>query len=367
MNPKREEREEISESEFIFLAVVFLLGTAVMIPPGRAAGQESWLAIIIGAVEGGLFCLIYHQLRVLFPDKNLMSMLDSVFGKVFGKICGVLFLLYFLYVGSISLAIHHSFVELELLNKTPAMVVVILVLTALVYAVYSGIEVLARCGQMLLIICVLLFLVTFLLLFNEYNFSNLLPLFTVPTLQLLWSAQSTASFPFGEIVCFLMITDAVGKSSNSRKPRRLFLISLAISAVLLLCMCFRNIGVLGKLDQILIFPGFYLGRILHISESFTRMEIITIVNFIVLSFWKISLLLYVLSLGVSQLCNLRKHQRLIIPLALLMGFMALNNFQNMSQKITFLRFYYPIIALIFQLIFPGILLLTAKIKKPEEV
>lgn len=338
----------------------FIFGSSLLLPPGKGAGNMGWLAILGGLAEGALFAVVYVSLTLRFPRKSLVEMADAVYGRYLGKLVSVGFVTYLFYLGSLVVTNFHDFIKISILVQTPSSVVILFGLMVLIYGVASGVEVLSRVSQGMVIVTVLLFMLISILVITEVQLENFLPLFAVPVNEILWSAHGAAAFPFGETVAFIMILPFLKRTEETRSS---VLKALLGGAAILLLASFRSIGVLGKSAELLVYPSHYVGRLVNIANVFTRLEILISLNFLMMAFLKIGVLLYGTALGVAQIFRLPSFKSLVFPIGVLMGTFAMVNFSSVTQNAKFADEVYPWLALPFQVGIPLLTLLVAVIRR----
>ena len=77
-----------------------------------------------------------------------------------------------------------------------------------------GIEVLARCNLILVLITILVTFADTFFIIPHMNLNNLMPVLDVPIGKLLWTAHGAATFPFAETAAFLMVLAFIDKSGK---------------------------------------------------------------------------------------------------------------------------------------------------------
>ncbi|HOJ79136.1 MAG TPA: endospore germination permease [Bacillota bacterium] len=354
------EAGKISGSELIFIVVAFIFGSSILLLPGLDAENMGWLAIICGLILGIGFASIYTTLAMRFPGKNFVEISEAVFGKLIGKFIAVAFLGYLFHLGSLVVTDYHNFIKLILLVETPSSVIVLFALLIISYGVWHGIEVLGRVAQGMVILTVGLTLLSFVLLTNKMDFNNFLPLFDLPLKQFLWASYGTGTFPFGEVVAFLMIFAALDRP---KQIRALVFKGMIYGWMFLFFASIRTIAILGPTMEIFVYPVFQTSKLISIADVFTRLEIITGIVFLMMGFLKIGILLYGAAIGTAQLFQLNSYRTLVLPLGLLMGLVALINFPNVIENIKHANDIYPIYATVFILVIPSITLVVAIIRR----
>jgi len=358
------EQGRISATQLTMLIISFLLGTTLLFSPGGVAGRDSWIALLVGMVEGLLFAFIYATLAVRFPGRPLIQVFHSVYGSVGGKVIALFFLGYLFHLGSLVLTNFSFFFNTLILIETPSAVIVFSIVAISVYAARHGLEVVARCSQVLLPFALFFFILTFILLIKDFRLEHFQPVLAISAKRFFFAAHSAAVFPFGESVGFLLALPAL---SDPEKPWKCLLLGIIISTGVLLLSALRNTGTLGILQDIFFFPSFQATRQINVGQILTRVEILVAVNFLAMGFLKYTFLLYGVILGTAEVFGLREYRILGYPVGILMGILSLLNFAGIHENFEFLEKVYPFYALPFQVGIPLFTLIIAMIRKlPRE-
>ena len=358
------EKGRISETQLTMLIISFILGTALLFSPGGEAGHDSWIALLLGLGEALIFALLYTVLAARFPGYSLNEIFSLVYGAIGGRVVSLVFLWYLFHLGALVLTNFGYFFNSLVLIETPSEVIVLSIVLVSIYAARHGLEVIARCSQVLLPIAVFLNILTFVLLLKDFQPKSFQPVLEVSAQRLLFSAHTTAVFPFGESVAFLLATPAL---SSPRKPWRPFFLGMLISGGILVLNAVRNIGILGNMQDILFFPSFQAVREINIGQILTRVEIIVAVNFLTMGFLKVAYLLYGAALSAAEGLGLCDYRVLGYPLGILMALLSLLNFSGIYENFEFITRVYPFYALPFQVGIPLLTLGIALIRRlPQE-
>jgi len=354
------ERGKINGLELTTLIAGFLFGSAVLLFPGQWAEHEGWIAILGGVAEGFVFMLLYAALMSRFPGKNFVEIAKEVYGPFFGSLVALAFIGYLFHLGSLVVTDYHDFIKLTMLVQTPSSMIVLVNCLVIIYGVKKGIEVIARCSQGMVTLLCVFYLMIFGMLSMQIKWTNFQPFFSLPVTKVLWAAHMAGSFPFGETVAFLMVFPTLNKPEEllNRSLKALFL-----AGIYFFIGSIRTIGVLGDTARLFLYSGFQSGRLINIANVFTRLEIIIGVNFLMMGFLKIAVLLYGCALGIAQLFNLKSYSPLVLPLGLLMGMLGMINFSMVSENFEFSSLVYPVFAFPFQVIIPLTTLVVALIRK----
>lgn len=354
------EKGRISGLEAILLMTGFIFGSSLILSPGRGAEQQAWQAILLGLAEGTVFALIYTALMMRFPGKTMIEIADTVYGSVIGKMISIPFIGFLFHLGSLVVRNYLDFIKLEILTATPSSVVLFVGLLVCAYAAHSGVEVMSRCSQGLVILTIILFLLITLLLSMQIRLEKLLPFFSVPAGQFLWAAHGVATFPFGETVVFMMVLPFLNRKQETRG---IVLKALLIGGVILALASARTTSILGGSAKLFLYPDFQAARLIDVGGIFTRMEIILATDFLMMGFIKITALLYGTSLGVAQLFRVSGFRPLVFPLGVLMFLTALMNFYSVSENVELVANIWPVYSLPFILGLPLLTLIVAGIRR----
>jgi spore germination protein KB len=343
----------------MFMMIGYLLGSSLIIIPGRGAENMGWLAILLGIGESLIFAWIYTTLILRFPRKTLVEITEIVYGKIIGKLVALVFIYYLFHLGSFVVRNFLDFIKLSILPETPVSVILLVGLITCGYGARKGLEVMGRVGEILTIVSTLLFLSLTAMLVLEFHPENFLPLFSVPAKKIFWAAHGAATFPFGQSVIFVMVLPFL---NQQKEVRSTVFKTIFFTGLLLLLAGVRTYGILGKTSEVIVYPSFYVTKMINFGQVFTRMDIIFAANILVLGYVRISTLIYATSLGTAQIFHLSDFRQLVFPLGVLMFLIAMMNFANVAENTEFATYAYPIYSLPFIIGIPLLTLLIALLR-----
>ncbi|MBP7332258.1 MAG: endospore germination permease [Firmicutes bacterium] len=354
------EKGKISDFQLSTLIIAFIFGASVILTPGKGAGHDAWIAVVLGLMEGLLIAWIFIALASQFKNKTIVEINSLVYGKVLGNCISVLFIWYLFHLGALVLNNYARFLQLELYPATPKTISLILIMLVCASTVGRGIEVLARCSLVLVTLIISLAIIDTLLVIPHINLNNLMPILDVPTGKLLWASHGTAIFPFGDTVAFLMVLAFVNKPGKGGSA---VFRGLLIAGFVLIIIVARNAAVLGQMAETYSYPSYIFAQVIDVADVLTRVEVVIAINLITMGFFKISVVFYGTVLGLAQVFNLQSYRPIIIPVGILMVILALTNVGNAIEMFDFADRGYPIYTVPFQIGIPLITLLVAKIRK----
>ncbi|WP_310551481.1 GerAB/ArcD/ProY family transporter [Paenibacillus glufosinatiresistens] len=235
----------LSPLQIGFMVVLFEVGSTPMFLLGGKARQDAWLALLIGSAAGFLLLLALLALQRLYPGRHLMQMLESGFGRLAGRIAGFVYCFYFAYEAMRNVRDLGELTKLTLLPNSPmAITMFIFVLTA-AYAIAKGTEIVFRLPELLLPLVIISYALLILLLVATRctDFARLAPVMENGLKPVLQAAlPDTISFPFGQMLVFLMLWHLRGKPGSSAPETITGYIAVSLFLVFMNAL---NLAVLG--------------------------------------------------------------------------------------------------------------------------
>ena len=313
------------------------------------AGRDSWLCLLFSQAAAVPVLLAEARLLNLYPGKDLFGILEAVFGRTVGKIATALLVWYAVQLCAMALRTYSEFVEIVAMPETPELPLLILLLLVGVYLAKCGIGVLGKWSVGVICFAIFILLLTSLLLFNQMDFRNVLPVLDNDAQTLLLSTYGQFSMPLGESVLILSIADCLPE-----KPRsgRLLFGGSVLATLILFWMMLRNLTALGPaLMQLEYFPSYGAARIIHVSDFLARIEGTISTNFILFGVTRITVCLLAASRGIDSLFGLKGRGTMILPAALVSLALSVVLADSVMELVRF-RDVYPLYAVPFQVVIP---------------
>jgi spore germination protein KB len=343
----------------ILLLIGFIFGSSGIINSAAGAYQDSWLSYLLAWVGGALLLGLYIWLVKLYPGQTLVGILKEAFGKYLGGLLSLLYIGYFIHLGSLILNNFVEFSVVTLYPETPAWFIAICYILPAVYILLNGFEILARLSELLVPFLPMLVGFLFIILLPRYAINNLFPFLERGIKPVLSSALTTLSFPFGEVVVFLMIFPLLNKQDELVKDSYT---ALVIVGVILFLITSRDLLTLGP-DRFnrSVFPPLVSTRLIP-NLDITLSPIIAI-NLMVGGGIKGTICFYAAAEGIKQVFNLEDYKAVVFPLAVLIMILALWTFDNIVEMMWWGMNIYPLYALPFQVVIPVLILVVTLIKR----
>lgn len=359
---------DLTMRQAVSTMVMYLLGNSLVLGGTTGAAQDSWISLLIAQGIALPLLLLEARLIRLYPGKNLFGMLEAALGRVAGKIAAALMVWYAIHLSAIVLRTYSEFVEIVAMPETPELPLMILMILTCVYLAKCGVKVLGKWSQVTLYIVSAIVMLTIVMLLNQLDLSNLLPVMSRGMAGVLPGAYGLFSFPFGESVLLLSIADFIPAREN---PFRLVLTGSLVTSLILLLVLLRNITALGPaLLEAEYFPSYTAARIISVSDFLVRIEGSISTNFILSGITKITVCLLAAARGLASLFGVEDYRKLVLPATLSALALACILVESVMELINFDVVCYPVYAAPFEVVVPVLAWIAAELrgrarKKPK--
>ncbi|MFC5448984.1 GerAB/ArcD/ProY family transporter [Paenibacillus aestuarii] len=355
--------EKISGTQLGLLLFTFVISTIVLTIPRlmfEIANQDAWIAVVPSTTTGLLSITVMVELSNRYPGMSIIQYSSSIIGKWLGKCLGV----YYLYFWFISISVmtkqHTVFISSLLLPKSPSYVGSFTILLLSSVAVYAGIEVIARSNEFLtplILVCLFSLLI---ISIKEADPAQVKPILG----NGLWPVIQAAISPAGAFMNqFFILGWLLPYLDQPKKACKVSLIALIGICHSVLSVILLTIMIMGPLTSKLNYSFLSVIQYTAIKGSFERLEAVAVSLWVMGTFVKISLSLFILCLSLDHLFSIRNYRQFIVPLALLSFIGSIWIFKDYTDLNEYIAWTYPIGGFITQSIIPFALLLIDMMKK----
>lgn len=354
------EKGKITGLQLTFLVTGFVQGSILLVPfVSGMTKHDTWIAILSASAAIIPFGLCYAALSKRFPGINLVQINDIVYGRYIGKAISLLYIYYLLNILSFNIRNIGDMYTTFLMPETPTIFFLIVITATCAYALLRGIEVIARISHLLVVIIFIVIISTFLLLLENMDFSNFLPIFDVPIKKFIFGTFFVFSVPFGEAVIFLTIIPSL---NNNKHLTRNITIGLILGAISLFIVAIRNTAALGNTETMLSSSSFQSIRLIDIGNVFTRMDLLIGIAQTMLIFLKSTVFYYATVICLSQLFRLKTYLPLVLPVGGSAVILAATAWKSSAEVYRLVNSSAIIFQSLFTLFFPALSLLIAKLR-----
>lgn len=286
---------------YLHVAQLLFLPSALM----RYAGQEAWIAVVLNGLYAAALGLVAAWSAERYRGQGPVQAARTALGRWGAVPFALLYCGFFTWLLSLVLRNVRDFVEIVLLQGTPGLVIVVMLGAITLYAVWSGLESVARLNVMVVLGVIAASIALIVLPFKEYSILHLEP-FLFHGMGSVVQASSQALAWSGEVVLVLTLVPHLQPGEN---VSRWTLIGVGgATAVLTNVLLLESFTFGPILPTRLIFPTFELFRIINLAHIVERVELVLVVLWITGMVMKTSLCLYAASEAVSEAVGLKSHR-----------------------------------------------------------
>jgi spore germination protein KB len=308
---------------------MYTWGSSVFVIPSALATfakSNAWISSLIGLLFGLLFVLLFVKISAVYPEKTFIEINKMVFGRWIGNLVSVLFLFPILLMSTGNLREIGDFFTTQVMIDTPLEVIHLFTLIAAIYVIRKGLEVISRTCEIFFPWTTLFLIILIIFLIPEIKIHNLNPNFAKGFGPIFGATYSYIGIPFCQLAVFLMILPNV---NNVAKARRSFFLGVSIGSLGITLITTMCLGVLGyDFTSRNMYPTYVLGKMISIGGFIERVEVLVAISWILTTFFKLLVNLYVLILGISQMLKLNDVKPLVFPLGFFLMVYSLNNYPN---------------------------------------
>lgn len=306
----------INQRSLFALIILFELGSAVLLDPGKNAMQDSWLAVLLGFVMALPLLFLYGGLAKAYPFQSFSELLQIGFGRFIGVTLSICYFGYFLYISARVLRDFDELLIISAYSGASLLLISICMMMTIMYFSIKGISSIAIIAPFLLWIVVIPLLIIGFLQFLSGNVSfelikpvlgkGLKPLFQTAFPQLL-------TFPFGEMIVFTFIFPYMTNKTSLLKTS---ITAVFTVALILSFLAFIHVLVLGpEAVKRSAFPMLNSVSAINISDFLQRLDSFIVIIMVLVGFAKIAVFFIVAVQGTHQLAKSKS----MTPLVLFFG------------------------------------------------
>ncbi|WP_031513130.1 GerAB/ArcD/ProY family transporter [Desulfofalx alkaliphila] len=366
MNIFRLDPGKISSRQAMFIIIVVILSTADVFLPtvvAMEAGRDAWIAVIIATALALAVALIALALGLRFPNQTLVQIFHTVFGKYAGWILAFVFvLMHPVFLTAITVGQIGVILKVAFMGKTPLLVFNGIIVLAAAYAVYHGLETIARVVEILFPIGIFTLAMVGLLVLTKVDFGNYLPILENGFGPPLLGAFRLLSFLLEGIVLLMLIPYV-------NQPKKL-IVALVWVMVLLgvsLLIGVLAIGMFGaRYTAVTTFAALSMVRQIKIGGFLDHLDAVIMTIWISGIYLKLAVLYYIACIGVAQLTRCNNYRVLIVPLGILVTVSSVTWFENIPQVFAYIREVWPGQSLLFGFVLPLVVLVVAAARGLKE-
>jgi spore germination protein len=345
-------KQSISPLELALLLANFIFTAALITLPqilSQISKQSTWLLPLI--LYPIILFIFYLALRKIKSYRAILSSDQSSFTYKVLQVLTAIFLV-LLYVRDLRALI--DFIKAYYLPNTPIEILAIVLSLTLIYVGSSGLEVIARITVIQLITLGAIIVLLPLMLLNEIELANLLPIISPDTIPSL-SKSSFLLFPWlGEAFILLLL---LGNVSQEERTFKSIMIGVSFGLLLFSILIFLIISVLGAyVAGLATYPNILMIQEIHLTDFLDRLDMVIVIIWAPCLLSRLALLLYCIHRTFINL-KVTKTTLLFTPIGLFLGILTVVLFKNNTAHLEFSFFSLPMIAIVIEVLLIGLFLI----------
>lgn len=333
----------------LFLAILF-----------KRAEHESWIVAVAGAVLGFAVSYMIMTLYNLNKGKELAGICKASFGKTAGMFFAVLYLLFFLFRLCANVSQFSGFLSTYVLPETPVPVIVALLVGACTVSARRRAGPLCGMALWLFLLISGYTVISVFLLQEKINPENFLPVFSLEGGSYIKTTVTTVAELFSGLAIFLVFFNEEDGKENLRKP---VLIGYLLAAAILVVAVLRDCAVFGPFSKYLTAPSLQSARMINFGEILSRVELLYVLLFVFVIFFKISLSIYAISKLFSSVTGCGRNYSYVWPVGLLIFSIGIISFRSYADQMDWGEKYMAFYIWIFEVILPAVMLVICAVKR----
>lgn len=316
--------------------------------------QDSWISILLGGAI--VMAITWLMLRVCMHnnDRTLVGLMKDLLGSVLGKIVvTVYFLLWFIQMSMI-LSGMIAFQNLVMLHNTPMIVILLFMVFLVTYGVYrGGITAISRCAE---IIGPIFIFVLFLQLFlnpQDMDVRRILPIYTdTGWVSILKGTLYSFNYMADPSIILMLFYFA----ENKRTASRAILWGTAVSILWGVLATLVLLFITGPMIAAqLVFPVYSLTKYISILDFIQNIDAIFIPLWLLGAFIKLSVLLFILSYGISEWTGFKNWKMIACLIAFIwIAYVIYSSYNiwisNALKTVSLIGYFYPSVYIVIPLI-----------------
>lgn len=288
-------KTRIGTRQAIVLSLGLSAGTLFMVVTreiGVVGGYDAYLATPLGYLLGLVIVLPAFIFFGRFPGQRVGILSKSLLGPFLGKVWSLLIAVTAALMAAVLIRNEARFITTAMMQETPIWFIIFMGMLLVLYALYSGIEVLARSTQILfyLVAASIVFMVPATL--KYVDISNLLPLLSRGILPYLKSFVPILGFA-GEYAVFaaVLAPDIVDSTRNSK---RVGIWGWMLAGLLISLTTFSVQGIFGPHEMIKFTnPPFELAKVIQFGGLSQGLEALLVTGWMIAAFLEVSVYYYI--------------------------------------------------------------------------
>ncbi|MGX1193110.1 GerAB/ArcD/ProY family transporter [Metabacillus sp. SLBN-84] len=334
---------KLTEAQLFLLNISFVTGSSILMAPGLTAAyarNDAWLSMLFALGAGLLLNVFFLLCLKQFHYASIFSVMEQAAGRYAGTVINIIIIFYSLHLAAYVVRNLSNFMTTSISPEASSFTFQAAIILISLYSVYFGANNLARVNQFYAPIVMMLLFFSFILVINQFDFSNLKPVL-YRGIKPVWSgAYTTIGFPFLEMLLLFSLTGYMSKKKNIPAA---YLFSLFTGGIILVLIVLFSIGIQGyDLVQRQTYSTFELMRDIDIIDLLERVEVLIGIAWIFGIFVKITICFLCAMLGFQSISRHPTYRPFLLPAGVFVFVLSNGIHENIISFSDFVSSYWTI-------------------------
>ena len=308
---------KISERQLISLIVVEVLSTGLVYVPSSLlnnSSRDAYLTVLVSTLLSLPAAWLIGGLCLKYPQARALSLFTQLLGKPLGTFVAFSYALFFLVTVCSILVPGGEMIHTAFMPSTPMFLLVFLLTCLSGYAVYLGLESLARFNTMVVPLMFLTFLMLGAVNMNQFDLDNLFPLYEHGLTPIFSGMLSPVGW-FDQVILALILAPEVRHIS-----RRTLLWTVLINLVFFEYLILVILLIMGPtLPTFYEFPTLELARIATVRGSIRGYDALVMTVWVTAVSVKAAIWIYAGNILLGDIFRLQNRRSIVPPLIILLS------------------------------------------------
>lgn len=293
---------KISVWQLICLAFTFQVGLSLLLsetPAIQIAKQDAWICVLVAGLFASVIALLSVGLSSLYPGQTLIQFSQTILGKWPGRIIVTPYFITWFVTTGMLLRQFSDFVHVTMFTRTPLWALILPFVFLVAYASQKGgIEVIARCSEIIAPMVVVVFFGIVFLNWPNMRLENILPIYADSGIgTILRGSLPIVSF-FGEVVLLTMTVPFMEKPHKA-------LLGIAIAGGCTVLIVVISVGAvlmtLGpELASRMLYPAYEVVRYISAMGFIQNIDVAVVMVWFCLYFVKLASYFFYTTYGLAE-------------------------------------------------------------------
>jgi spore germination protein KB len=324
--------ERIPQNQVVLFFTLYFYSTAVGFsfgPLTKLAHYDTWIVFMVSGLGGVMFAYFTIKLASRRPSEYFVHYGKEILPAWVHIPLMIILFFFFLHLGAYILREYEDFMVQKYLPTTPSAAVGIILGLVIAITVRIGIETLFRTAQGLFFLIVTMALTTNIFIGKDFVWDRGIAFLTNHGLQGMLKGSYSITPWFGEIILLIFFFPLI---SNHTKTLKSILWATVFSVFMLIINAVSLLLLFGpNLTSHLTYPVLEMVRLIRIADFIENLDPIIIAIWSTAVFLKVSILLYVSTIILSQLFRLKDYRPLSFSLMMVMFVMSLKMSESTAE------------------------------------